>query len=130
MNVNINVASLLILIFLAVTFIQSGYDKIMDWQNNVDWLKEHFSKTFLGKYVPWALLLILALEVTSGILCTVGAIELLVTREHFYGYYGALFSCISLILLLFGQRVAKDYDGARTIAIYFIPAVLAVYFLA
>lgn len=130
MNVNINVASLLILIFLAVTFIQSGYDKIMDWNNNVEWLKEHFSKTFLGKFVPWALLLILAMEVTSGILCTVGVIELLVTREHFYGYYGALFSCISLILLLFGQRVAKDYDGARTIAIYFIPAVLAVYFLA
>ena len=130
MTPNINVASLLILIFLAVTFIQSGYDKIMDWTNNVEWLKEHFAKTFLGRYVPWALILILSLEVASGILCIVGAIELLVTREHFYGYYGALFSCVSLILLLFGQRVAKDYDGARTIAIYFIPAVMAVYFLS
>jgi hypothetical protein len=26
----------------------------------------------------------------------------------------------------FGQRLAKDYDGARTIVIYFIPAVMAV----
>jgi hypothetical protein len=26
--------------------------------------------------------------------------------------------------------VAKDYDGARTIAIYFVPAVLAVYWLS
>ena len=130
MTPNINVASLLILIFLAVTFIQSGYDKIMDWTNNVEWLKGHFAKTFLGRYVPWALILILSLEVASGILCIVGAIELLVTCEYFYGYYGALFSCVSLILLLFGQRVAKDYDGARTIAIYFIPAVMAVYFLS
>jgi hypothetical protein len=35
-----------------------------------------------------------------------------------------------LILLLLGQRLAKDYDGARTIAIYFVPAVLAVFWLS
>jgi len=34
-----------------------------------------------------------------------------------------------LLMLLFGQRVAKDYDGARTIAIYFIPAVILVFLL-
>jgi hypothetical protein len=42
-------------------------------------------------------------------------------------FYGAVFSCITLLMLLFGQRLAKDYDGARTI--YFIPAVMAVYWL-
>lgn len=125
-----NIASILILAFLAVTFIQSGYDKVSDWKGNVEWLKGHFSKTFMRNHVPEALLLILALELASGILCSVGVVELLVTREHVYGYYGALFSCIALILLLFGQRIAKDYDGARTIAIYFIPAVMAVYWLA
>ena len=125
-----NIASILILAFLAVTFLQSGYDKVSDWKGNVEWLKGHFSKTILRNSVPQALFIILALELASGILCSVGVIELLVTREHVYGYYGALFSCIALILLLFGQRIAKDYDGARTIAIYFIPAVLAVYWLA
>ena len=125
-----NIASILILAFLAVTFLQSGYDKVADWKGNVEWLKGHFSKTILRNQVPAALLIILALELLSGILCSVGVVELLVTREHVYGYYGALFSCIALILLLFGQRIAKDYDGARTIAIYFIPAVLAVYWLA
>ena len=125
-----NIASILILAFLAVTFLQSGYDKVADWKGNVDWLKGHFSKTFLRNNVPAALLMILALELASGILCSIGVVELLVTREHVYGYYGALFSCIALIMLLFGQRIAKDYDGARTIAIYFIPAVMAVYWLA
>jgi hypothetical protein len=33
------------------------------------------------------------------------------------------------LMLLVGQRLAKDYDGARTIVIYFIPAVMAVYWL-
>ena len=107
-----NYASVLILIFLAVTFIQSGYDKVSDWKNNVGWLKEHFSKTFMRGYVPLALFIILALELISGILCSAGAIQLVINRDNTYGFYGAVFSCIALILLLFGQRIAKDYDGA------------------
>ena len=124
-----NFASVLILVFLAVTFIQSGYDKVMDWKTNVDWLKSHFAKTFIRNQVPQALFLILAMELASGILCSAGAIELLVNGDRTFGFYGAVFSCISLILLLLGQRIAKDYDGAKTIAIYFIPAVMAVYWL-
>ncbi len=125
-----NIASVLILLFLAVTFIQSGYDKVTDWKSNVEWLKGHFSKTFIRDYVPQALFVILALELVSGILCSAGAIQLLVMRERTYGFYGAVFSCVALIMLLFGQRIAKDYDGAKTIAIYFIPAIMAVYWLA
>ncbi len=124
-----NYASILILLFLAVTFIQSGYDKVSDWKGNVGWLKEHFSKTFLKGSVPLALFVILALELAAGIFCVVGSIQLLTNGERSYGFYGAVFSCITLIFLLFGQRIAKDYDGARTIAIYFIPAVMAVYWL-
>lgn len=124
-----NYASDLILVFLAVTFIQSGYDKVTDWKSNVEWLKGHFAKTFIRNYVPLSLFIILSLELISGILCSAGAIELLVNRDNTYGFYGAVFSCISLIVLLFGQRMAKDYDGAKTIAIYFIPAVMAVYWL-
>jgi hypothetical protein len=32
-------------------------------------------------------------------------------------------------MLLFGQRVAKDYEGARTIAVYFIPSIFLVFLL-
>ena len=59
----------------------------------------------------------------------VGCIELLINNGRLFGFYGAVFSCITLLMLLFGQRLAKDYDGARTIVIYFIPAILAVYWL-
>jgi uncharacterized membrane protein YphA (DoxX/SURF4 family) len=124
-----NVASILILLFLAITFLQSGYDKLFYWKDNVDWLKDHFAKTQLKNQVPLALAHILVLELISGVLCSVGAIELLVNSGRLFGFYGAVFSCITLIMLLFGQRLAKDYDGARTIAIYFIPAVMAVYWL-
>jgi len=124
-----NVASILVLAFLAVTFIQSGYDKVMDWKGNVSWLKEHSAKTRLKNQVPLALFHILVLELISGILCVVGGIQLLMNSGRTFGLYGGIFSCITLIMLLFGQRLAKDYDGARTIVIYFIPAVMVVYWL-
>jgi hypothetical protein len=124
-----NTASLLLLVFLAITFLQSGYDKIFYWKDNVAWLKDHFAKTPLKNQVPLALANVLILELLSGILCIVGSIELYLTNEKLYGYYGAVFSCLSLLMLLFGQRLAKDYDGARTIVIYFVPAVLAVFLL-
>ena len=126
----INVAPILVLILLAVTFIQSGYEKIMDWQGNVTWLKEHFAKTRLKNHVPLALFHLLVLELISGILCVVGCIQLLVNNERTFGLYGGIFSCISLTMMLFGQRLAKDYDGARTIVIYFMPAVMVVYWLS
>ncbi len=128
--VSINMASVLVLVLLAVTFIQSGYDKVMDWKGNVEWLREHFANTSLRNRVKLALLHILVLELISGILCTVGVIQLLVNQNRTYGLYGAIFSCITLIMLLYGQRLAKDYDGARTIVIYFIPAVMAVFWLS
>lgn len=124
-----NIASILILVFLAITFLQSAYDKLFYWKDNLDWLKEHFSATPLRNQVPLALLNVLLLELLSGILCVVGAIELAVNSGRVYGLYGAIFSCITLTMLLFGQRLAKDYDGARTIVLYFIPAVMAVYWL-
>jgi len=124
-----NVASILLLIFLALTFLQSGYEKIFYWKDNVTWLKEHFAKTPLKNQVPLALLHLLILELISGILCVVGAIQLVTKSGREFGFYGAVFSCISLLMMLFGQRLAKDYDGARTIVIYFVPAIMAVYWL-
>ena len=125
-----NSASILVLIFLAITFIQSGYDKVFDWRGNVEWLKSHFSKTILKNHIPLALGLLVVLEIITGILSLVGCVELFVNGGRTFGYYGAIFSSITLIIMLLGQRLANDYDGARTIAIYFIPSVLAVFWLS
>jgi len=125
-----NAASILLLAFLAITFIQSSYDKLFYWKDNVDWLKGHFAKTQLKNLVPLALGNILVLELISGVLCVVGSIELLISNGRSFGLYGAIFSSITLLMLLFGQRLAKDYDGARTIVIYFIPTVMAVLLLS
>jgi uncharacterized membrane protein YphA (DoxX/SURF4 family) len=125
-----NAASILLLAFLAITFIQSGYDKLFYWKDNLAFLKEHFAQTQLKNVVKLALIHLLIIELISGVLCVVGIIELLVNNGREFGLYGAIFSCIALLMLLFGQRLAKDYDGARTIVIYYIPAVMAVLLLS
>ena len=126
------VAPLLVLAFLAITFLQSGYDKIKDWKGNVEWLNSHFSNTILAKQVPFALGTVLLLEIVSGVLCVSGIIQNIMQDSVIrgLGFYGAILSCITLLFLLFGQRLAKDYDGARTIVIYFIPAVMLVNWLS
>lgn len=117
-------AIIIVLIFLAITFIQSGYDKVVDWKGNVEWLKGHFSNSILKNQVPAALLLILMLEIISGAFSVIGIIEILVNEGTQFAFYAAAISAITLLLLLLGQRIAKDYDGARTIVIYFVPTVL------
>jgi uncharacterized membrane protein YphA (DoxX/SURF4 family) len=124
-----NAACILILILFAITFLQSGYDKLKDWKGNVEWLTGHFSGTFLEKFINYSLILVVVLEITTGVLCICGIIELINYPTSKFAFVGAFMSCTTLLLLLFGQRIAKDYEGAKTIIIYFIPAVLLVYWL-
>lgn len=124
-----NAFALILLAFLAITFLQSGYDKITDWNGNVTWLKEHFSNTFLKNHVPAALLIVLALEIIAAVLALVGIVENSISGATMMGDYACIISCVTLLLLLFGQRIAKDYEGAKTIVIYLIPALIGVYWL-
>lgn len=125
-----NITEILLLAFLIITFLQSGFDKIFDWKGNVGWLKEHFSKTFMANLVPLNVGIILITELIAGVLCVVGIYQLIANSDKTIGFYGAILSSIVLLMLLFGQRIAKDYDGARTIAIYFVPAIFAVFLLS
>ncbi len=122
-------AIIIILAFLAITFIQSGYDKVTDWKGNLEWLKGHFSKTVIKNYVPQSLFMILVLEVISGAFAVIGIIEILVNEGNEFPILAGILSAITLLFLLLGQRMAKDYDGARTIVIYFIPTVLLLHWL-
>ena len=124
-----NVASVLVLIFLAVTFIQSAYEKIFYWKDNLEWLKGLFEMTFLKNYMPFVTVILVVLELLAGIFSCVGVVQLIINGERFFGFYGGVFSCSCLIFMLFGQRLIRDYDGARNIVIYFIPAVMVVYWL-
>lgn len=124
-----HITEIIILAFLAITFLQSGFDKIADWKGNIEWLKSHFADTILKNRVPFSVGLILTLEMIAGILAIIGILSILINQNTEIALLSGIISCITLLLLLLGQRLAKDYDGARTIVIYFIPTIFLVYLL-
>ncbi|MFT6795679.1 MAG: putative membrane protein YphA (DoxX/SURF4 family) [Maribacter sp.] len=128
-NLLIHATEILLLLFLIITFLQSGIDKITDWKGNLGWLTGHFSETPFKNMVPLLLATVLVTEVVAGVLCLLGIIQFLLSKDPTLALYGAILSCIALLMLLFGQRIAKDYEGARTIAVYFIPAIFLVFLL-
>lgn len=129
-NLTANFPEILILGFIAITFLQSGIDKITDWKGNISWLTGHFAKTFLKNYVGLMVAIVLIAEVLTGIWAVGGIIFLLTTNDPLVGLYAAVLAGITLLMLLFGQRVAKDYAGAFTITGYFMVVVFGVYLLS
>lgn len=124
------ITEILILLFITITFLQSGIDKIVDWKGNTGWLKEHFSKTFMAKQVPLMVGIILVMEVLTGLLAIAGIALILYAGINTLALYACILAAITLLMLLFGQRVAKDYAGAFTITGYFVVVILGVYIIA
>ncbi len=122
-------AQILILAFLAITFLQSGLDKLFDWKGNLEFLKEHFAKTFLKNSIPYFLGLLTFFEIVVGILNVAGILQIYFNESTFIGFIAVVLAAKVLLALLFGQRIAKDYEGAKTVAVYFVIAILGVFFL-
>lgn len=122
-----HIVSITILAFLLITFLQSGIDKAIDWKGNLSWLNGHFKATFMRNMIPLLLASILVIEMITAVLCILGVYQLIVHSQTSIAIWGMFLACVTLLMLLFGQRVAKDYQGALTICCYFIVAVFGLY---
>lgn len=117
--------------FFGILFIQSGLDKITDRKGNLEWLTGHFAKSPFRGMVPLLLSVITVFEVCAGIASSLGALIWVISIFNLefarslpqfvlaLPFYGLCLSATSLLMLFFGQRFAKDYVGAATIATYF-----------
>lgn len=119
-------AEILILLFLIITFLQSGIDKISDWKGNVSFIEEHFKISPLKNFVPLLLAIILILEIVASFFMIYGIYDLIANDNEFFGLLGIELSAITLLFLLIGQRLAKDYVGAMSLTVYFILAILGI----
>jgi hypothetical protein len=116
--------------FLAILFLQSGIDKIVDRSGNLEWLRGHFAKSPLAGMVPALLIAITTLEIAAGALSAIGCLLMIVLKDSTISFYGAILSAGAIIALFFGQRIAKDYAGAAVLVPYFLLALFAIYLLA
>src|ERR1700730_14090454 len=120
---------LLVSAFLAILFLQSGIDKILDRQGNLQWLSGHFAKSPLAGLVPLLFGILTIIELVAGLLSGVGFFTLLIVRNSTIAFYGAIVSAIAILCLFFGQRIAKEYAGAAVLVPYFLLTIVAIYLL-
>lgn len=122
-----NLPALFAAVLVSILFIQSGLDKVFDWRGNLEWLTGHFSKTFLGKFVPILLATITFMELAAGFMCAAGILYFLVTASTVLIFTASVIAALSIVFLFFGQRIAKDYPGAATLVPYFILVLILMY---
>jgi uncharacterized membrane protein YphA (DoxX/SURF4 family) len=116
--------------FLAILFLQSGIDKVVDRRGNLEFLQGHLAKSPLAGIVPLLVTLITILEVVAGTLSVIGCALILLTHNSIIAFYGAIISAVSILALFFCQRMAKDYAGAAVLVPYFLLCLVAIYLLA
>jgi len=115
----LRLAQILTSVLLAVLFLQSGVDKVVDRKGNLEWLTGHFAASPLAGVVPLMVTVVTVTELLAGALAALGAIVLLLLGSEQLALAGVVMSAVSLIMLFFGQRLAKDYEGAAVLASYF-----------
>jgi hypothetical protein len=124
------ILQILVSAFLAILFLQSGIDKVVDRRRNRAYLQQHFAKSPLAGTVGPMFAVITLLEISAGALSGMGCVVLILTHDSMVAYLGALVGAVNLCALFFGQRVAKDYVGAAALVPYFLLAITAIYLLA
>ena len=124
------ILQILVSAFLAILFLQSGIDKVVDRRGNRAYLEQHFAKSPLAGTVGPMFAVITLLEISAGALSGMGCVVLLLTHDSMVAYLGAVVGAVNLVALFFGQRVAKDYAGAAALVPYFLLALTAIYVLA
>ena len=117
----VTAAQILTAAMLAICFLQSGLDKVIDFKGNLAWLTGHFAKSPLRGQVGPMLATVTVLECAAGALCAAGVVQL--------ALYGAELAALNIVMLFFGQRIAKDYAGAAALVPYFILSAGAVVLL-
>lgn len=124
-----NITEIFICLFMGFTFLQSGIDKVTDWNGNMSFISNHFRKSPLRGHIPLLLVIILVLEIISGVLILTGTFHLATAGIKKYSLLGLELGSLTLLFLLIGQRLAKDYAGAMTLIVYFIPTIFGIYLL-
>lgn len=114
--------------FTAILFLQSSLDKLFNWKGQQEYLTQQFSKSLLNGSVPVLLPAITLVEFSAGLFSAIGFGQILFTGNTGLGTVGMLCAVSAIIMLFFGQRMAKDYAGAASLVPYFLMAAAGLWF--
>jgi hypothetical protein len=112
---------------LIITFVFSLGEKLIDIPSYQNWLKEHFKNTFVLPYINLLFYLVITLELISSIVLLDGLYELIRFENFQVLYQGSIASFCTLLILLIGQRIAKDYQSSANLMIYILVSIASIY---
>lgn len=110
----------LVAVFLAVLFLQSGLDKVLDWKGNRESTAAFFAKSPLRRLATLLLGVLALLEVLTGVVAAAGALAALLLGLTAPVAAAEALAAVTLLSVFFGQRLAKDYAGAAGTVPYFL----------
>lgn len=113
-----------ILLFLILSFGYSLYEKLKDKKGYTLFLANHLKKEKWANLFWWILVLInstVCLFLLIGILQQWFDFKILELKVIFE------FNALSILILLFGQRLAGDFQGAANLGIYFLIVIFGWY---
>lgn len=130
-NINFQIALVLLLLFLLITFWMSFYEKISTYKDTKGWMESHFEKTSLKNRISVLLPILVSIEILAVLFLVPAIVNQLFGFSEFpFSRISLIICAVSLLMLLFGQRIAKDYQSAAGITSYFIVVILGFILLA
>ena len=126
---NEHAATILILLFFIITYFFSVVEKLIDWKGTVSYYTNHFKKTILKNTIPLLLLKVIIFEIAAFTTLINGLYFIVTQNELIIAKIGLEISAFTLLMFLIGQRLAKDYQGAMNITVYFILNTIGIYLL-
>ncbi|MDO6801020.1 hypothetical protein Q4595_01035 [Wenyingzhuangia sp. 1_MG-2023] len=113
-----------ILAFLGISFGYSLFEKLKDKKGYTQFLAHHLKNKKLANLFWWFLVIINS--VTTLFLC-IGIFQLLFNFNSCAFTLIFKFSAVTILILLFGQRMAGDFQGAANLGIYMLLVIFGWY---
>ena len=117
------------LVFSAL-FLQSGFDKVIDFKGNRAWVISYFEKSPFRSLSSLLFILLTITEIAAGLACLFGVGLYVFVQTALLLQGGIALSSLALLFVFTGQRIAKDYTSAANTIAYLAAAMLAWFIVA
>ena len=88
---------MLVSTFVAVLFLQSGFDKVFNYQGNLAYFKDYFKNSPLKNTVGMLMPTITILETGAGIFSGVGVLMILFKDNDTIGFWGLIIAAFAIV---------------------------------
>ena len=117
-------------LLFSVLFLQSGFEKLIDFKGNRAWIASYFEKSPFRSISNLLFILLTITEIAAGLACLFGAGFYVFAQIAWLLQGGIALSTLALLFVFTGQRIAKDYTSAANTIAYLGAAMLAWFIVA